>query len=167
MGRHKFLLTAEIQHKIDSDLKQIPNSKIVLKLTALKAATTHRQSDVAKMYNISRSTLQRWAFLYKNFGKEGLKAKPKGHNPSKLTKTEKAIVKQWIIDSKDHSGTLVHWTLRRLKQEIFDNFGKTVGKTPLWLSLKSMGLSLKKPRPRHYKADLKKQEDFKKNSSND
>ncbi len=167
MGRHKSLLTAEIQHNIDSDLKQIPNSKIVLKLTALKAASTHRQSDVAKMYNISRSTLQRWAFLYRNFGKEGLKAKPKGHNPAKLIESERETVKQWIIDSKDHSGNTVHWTLRRLKQEILNVFGKSVGKTPLWLSLKSMGFSLKKPRPLHYKADLKKQEDFKKNSSND
>jgi len=167
MGRHKSLLTVEIQHKIDADLKQIVNSDIVLKLTALKAAAVHRQSDVAIMYNISRSTLQRWAFLYKNFGKEGLKAKPKGHNPSKLTESEKETVKQWVLDSKDHSGNQVHWTLRRLKQEIFHNFGKTVGKTPLWLSLKSMGFSLKKPRPRHYKADLKEQEDFKKNSSND
>lgn len=167
MGRHKSLLTVEIQHKIDADLKQIVNSDIVLKLTALKAASVHRQSDVAKMYNISRSTLQRWAFLYRNFGKEGLKAKPKGHNPAKLTESEKDTLKQWILDSKDHSDNPVHWTLNRLKQEILNNFGKTVGKTPLWLALKSMGLSLKKPRPRHYKADLKKQEDFKKNSSND
>ena len=167
MGRHKSLLTAEIHCKIESDLKQIHNSEIILKLTALKAATTHRQSDVAKMYNISRSTLQRWASLYKDFGKEGLKVKPKGHNPAKLTKSEKETINKWILDSSDHSGTQVHWTLNRLKQEIFNNFGKTVGKTPLWLTLKAMGLSLRKPRPRYYKADLKKQEDLKKNSRND
>ncbi len=162
MGRHKFLLTNEILNKIETDLKQIPNNKTLLMLSALKAAATHNQRDVAIIFNISRSTLQRWASLYKDHGIEGLKPKPKGHNPSKLSKSEKETIKKWIIDCTDNSNNDVHWTLKRLKQEILNVFGKTVGKTPLWLALKAMGLSLRKPRPRHYKADLKKQEVFKK-----
>lgn len=167
MGRHKSLLTEEILCRIESDLKQIPNSHVILKLLALKAATSYKQSDVAQIYNISRSTLQRWAYLYKNYGIEALKPKPKGHNPSKLTNSEKAIIRKWIIDSIDSSDNQVHWTLKRLKHEVYKVFEKSVSKTPLWLTLRSMGLSLRKPRPRHYKSDLKKQEDFKKNSTND
>ena len=164
MGRPKTLLTDSIYNNIVSDLKKIPNSDLIFKLTALKAASFNKQSEVAKMYDISRATLQRWAFLYTKYGIEGLKPKPRGHNPSKLTVAEKEIIKQWIISCKDSSGRQVHWTLMRLKQEILNNFDKNVGKTPLWLSLKSMGLSLKKPRPKHYKSDKEKQEEFKKNS---
>lgn len=162
MGRHKSLLTTETLKKIETDLKQIPNNKTLMILTALKSAATHKQTDVAIMFNISISTLQRWAFLYKEYGIEGLKPKPKGHNPSKLSNLEKETIMKWIIDCTDHSNNSVHWTLKRLKHEILIIFGKTVGKTPLWLSLKAMGLSLRKPRPRHYKADFKKQETFKK-----
>jgi transposase len=167
MGRHKKLLSPDVYGKINSDLNRIPDHELIFKLTALKAASTNKQIDVANMYGISRSTLQNWARAYKYHGIEGLKPKPKGHNPSKLSASEKDTLRNWIINCSDNSGKKAHWTLRRLKKEILTVFGKEVGKTPLWISLKKMGLSLKKPRPKHYKPDPDLQDSFKKNSSID
>jgi transposase len=164
MGRQKKLLSREVCNRIISDLNNIPDHKIIFKLTALKAASTNKQADVANMFDISRSTLQRWAISYKNHGIEGLKPKQKGHNPSKLSFEEKETIREWIVDCKDQNNKNVHWTLKRLKQEILTVYGKEVGKTPLWILLKKMGLSLKKPRPKHYKSDSVLQEAFKKNT---
>jgi len=167
MGRQKKLLSAEVHNRIKSDLNNIPDNKIIFKLTALKAASINKQVDVANMFGISRSTLQRWAIAYKDYGVEGLKPKQKGHNPSKLTAEEKDKIRAWIVDSTDHNGKNIHWTLKRLKHEISTIYGKEVGKTPLWILLKKMGLSLKKPRPKHYKSDSDLQEAFKKNTNID
>lgn len=167
MGRRKELLSEETLKNIESDLQSIPNNVLLFRLTALKAASNNKHEDVAKIFNISRSTIQRWASSYTAKGVEGLKVKPKGHNPSKLSLEEQEIIKSWILDCIDHNGNNVHWTLHRLKKEILTVFNKEVGKTPLWMLLKRMGLSLKKPRPKHYKSDESKQASFKKNSNND
>lgn len=163
MGRNKELLSEDISKSIESDLRTMPNSVLLFRLTALKAASNNKQEEVARIFNISRSTLQRWANAYTTDGIEGLKPKPKGHNPSKLSQDEQEQIKSWILKCTDHNGKNVHWTLKRLKKEIQIVFGKEVGKTPLWLLLKKMGLSLKKPRPKHYKSDPILQEAFKKN----
>ncbi len=167
MGRHKSILTTDIQKRIDLELKNLPNSEIHFRLTALKAATTNNQEKVASIFAISRSTLQRWGNAFKNNGIEGLKNKPKGHKAPTLSEVEKEILKKWILTSDDNKGKKVHWTLKRLVLEISTVFGKKVGKTPLWLLMKKMGLSLKKPRPKHYKSNKELQESFKKNSRND
>ncbi len=108
----------------------------------MSAASNNKQEEVARIFNISRSTLQRWANSYTTNGIEGLKSKSKGHNPSKLSSDEQKEIKSWILKCTDHNGKNVHWTLKRLKKEIQIVFEKEVGKTPLWMLLKKMGLSL-------------------------
>lgn len=164
MGRPKLLMTYDLIQLVNTDLKEIKDSEVVLKLLAIKASFSHKESDVATIFNISRSTLLRWMSNYKNYGIEGCKNKSRGHNPSKLSDDEKSKIKEWVLTSKDSQGKQVHWTLKRLIKEILLVFNKEVTKTPLWLTLLSMNLSLKKPRPQHRNSDKKKQEDFKKNS---
>jgi transposase len=164
MGRPKLLLTNDLVQLVNSDLKEIKDSDVVVKLLAIKAAFDHKESEVATIFNVSRSTLLRWISNYKEYGIEGCKNKSRGHNPSKLNDEEKIKIKQWILTSKDRQGKQVHWTLQRLIKEILLVFNKEITKTPLWLTLLSMNLSLKKPRPQHRNSDIKKREEFKKNS---
>ena len=164
MGRPKLLLNNDIIQLVDFDLKEIKDSDVVIKLLAIKTAFTYKESEVATIFNISRSTLSRWVSNYKKFGIEGCRNKSRGHNPSKLSDEEKIKIKRWILTSKDKQGKQVHWTLQRLIKEILLVFNKEITKTPLWLTLLSMNLRLKKPRPQHKKTDLKKIEEFKKNS---
>jgi len=164
MGRTKTLINSDLIELVESDLSEIKDSDTVIKLKAIKAAYSHNESEVASIFDIARSTLERWAANYKKFGVDGLKNKSKGHNPSKLSQEEKEVIKEWILSGKDSNGHQVHWTLKRLIKEILMVFNKEITKTPLWLTLTSLNLSVKKPRPKHYKSDEAKQSEFKKNS---
>lgn len=167
MGRKKALISQEYQEIISKDIKQIPDNEVIIKLKAIQASINHKVAEVAEFYDIGQSTLMRWISTYKKFGIEGLKAKGRGHNPSKLSQTQKLGIKEWIISGKDSKGKQVHWTLKRLIKEIYLVYQIEITKTPLWLILISMRLSLKKPRPEHHKSDKDSQEAFKKNSRND
>ncbi len=167
MGRKKTLINSEIIEIIESDLANIQDSDLVIKLKTLKAAYKHKVEEVASVFEVDRSTIERWASNYKKYGIDGLKIKSRGHNPSKLSPEEKEIMKQCILNEKDSNGQQVHWTLKRLIKEIQLVFNKEITKTPLWLTLISLNLSVKKPRPKHYKSDETKQSEFKKNSRKD
>ena len=164
MGRKKTLVTPELLQLVESDISEIKNSDIVIKLKAIKASYSHKQSDVAEIFDIARSSIERWTSNYKKYGIEGLKNKSRGHNPSKLSEEEKAKIKEWILNGRDTKGKQVHWTLKRLIREIHTVFNKEITKTPLWLTLGALNLSIRKPRPKHYKSNEEEQVEFKKNS---
>jgi transposase len=140
MGRQKSLLNSDLIQLVESDLSEINDSDAVIKLTAIRAAYYHKESDVASIFNIARSTLERWIANYKNLGFDGLKNKSRGHNPSKLSEKEKNKIKEWVLAGKDSTGNQVHWTLKRLIKEISLVFSKEITKTPLWLTLISLNL---------------------------
>lgn len=167
MGRKKSLINSNVIESIERDLSKLKDTKLIIKLMALKASYTHKEAEVASIFNVSRSTIERWSSNYKKYGIEGLKPKSRGHNPSKLSDEEKEIVKQWILSEADSKGQPVHWTLKRLIKEILIVFNKKITKTPLWLTLNSLNLRVKTPRPKHYKSDEREQTEFKKNSKND
>ena len=164
MGRSKTLLDLSYQEVIASDLKNFANFETVIKLKAIMATLTYKESEVAEIFGISRSTLLRWVSTYKKYGVEGITNKSRGHNPSKLGTKEKEIIKEWIITCKDSQGKIVHWTLQRLIKEIKDVFQIEIKQTPLWITLHKMDIVLKKPRSKHHLSDDKAQEVFKKNS---
>jgi transposase len=166
MGRKKTLIDANYSEVIAKDIRSIKESEIIIKLIAIQASITHKESEVAEIFGIARSTLHRWISSYKVNGVEGCRAKSRGHNPSKLNLEQKAIIKEWIINSKDSQGKQVHWTLRRLIKEIAIVFEKEITQTPLWITLTSMNLSLNKTHPQHYKSDEVAKEVYKKNSRN-
>lgn len=167
MGRAKTLIDSSYSEAIAKDIRSISDSDVTIKLKAIQASITHKEATVAEIFGIARSTLSRWISNYKRHGIEGCRQRGRGHNPSKLSLEQKATIKDWVRSGKDNNGRQVHWTLRRLIQEISLIFGMKISKTPLWLTLHSMQLSLKKPRPQNYKADRNQQEVFKKNSRND
>lgn len=164
MGRPKLLLTNDLIESVNADLKKFKDSDVIIRLLAIKTAFNYPESEAAKIFNVSRSTLIRWISNYKEYGIEGCRNKSRGHNPSKLSNEEKFKIKQWILTSKDRHGKQVHWTLHRLIKEISIVFKKEITKTPLWLTLLSMDLRLKKTRPQHRNSNIQEREEFKKNS---
>ena len=59
MGRSKTLLDLSYQEVIASDLKNFANFETVIKLKAIMATLTHKESEVAEIFGIARSTLLR------------------------------------------------------------------------------------------------------------
>ena len=164
MGRRKTLSESIYREQIAKDLKSISESNVVIKLRAIESAMTHNEAEVAKIFNIARSTLILWIRKYRKNGLIGLRNQQRGHYPSKLSTQEKELIKEWIITCKDSKGKAVHWTLQKLIKEIKEVFQIEIKQTPLWITLRKMDLVLKKPRPKHHLSDDEAQDAFKKNS---
>jgi len=82
---------------------------------------------------------------------------------NKLNEDKWQQIKIWIVSGKSANNETVHWTLEKLKAEIANVYNIEITTTALWKNLKKLGLTLKKPRPIHNKADKEAQEAFKKN----
>ncbi len=164
MGRPKLAIDLALIRKAAVELKGLRDSQISIKLKAIIAAGTHRVKDVGEIFQVSSVTIFRWTRLFKQYGIEGLKPRPKGHMSSKLTDEHKERILRWIDKSENNLGEQIIWTIDKLRGEIKEVFSIEIGRTPLWKHLKKMGLVLRKPRPEHYKTDKALQEAFKKNS---
>lgn len=162
MARPKSNIDAKTVARAEEALEKIKDSKIAVQLKAIIAAAEHPVENVATILKVSVRSIFRWIEKFKEQGVEGLRDRPKGHMRSKLTEDHKGKLEQWIVRGKNVRGQAVHWTLKKLRRELGNNFGVHIGTTPLWKHLKKMDLVLKKPRPIHAKADRNAQEAFKK-----
>lgn len=162
MARPKSNIDAKTVARAEEALEKIKDSKLSVQLKAIIAAAEHPVENVATILKVSVRSIFRWIEKFKEQGVEGLRDRPKGHMRSKLTEDHKGQLEQWIVRGKNVRGQAVHWTLKKLRRELGNNFGVHIGTTPLWKHLKKMDLALKKPRPIHAKADRNAQEAFKK-----
>ena len=163
MARPKSNVNAKTVARAEEALEQIKDNKLSIQLKAIIAAAEHPVENVAKILKVSARSIFRWITKFKEEGIEGLRDRPKGHMRSKLTEDHKRCLEQWVVKGKNVRGEAVHWTLKKLRRELGNEFGVQMGTTPLWKHLKKIGLVLKKPRPLHAKADINAQETFKKN----
>jgi transposase len=162
MGQTKVSVNLETVAKAQEELAKIKDGKLAVQLKAIIASSQYSVETVAGVLTVSRRSVFRWIKKFKEQSVTGLKDQPKGHLPAKLNKEHKEQLEQWILKGENARGKKVHWTLKKLKGEVKKEFGMSIGTTSLWNQLKRMGLSLKKPRPVHAKADAQRQEAFKK-----
>ncbi len=163
MARPKRSVDALLIERAQVELKSIKDSRVSIRLKAIIASGTHTVKDVAEIFQVSSVSIFQWIKLFKKYGGEGLRDRPKGHMKSKLTDEHKERILNWIERSENSRGEKIIWTLDKLRREIKKVFNIKIGRTPLWIHLKKMGLVLRRPRPVHNKADKALQEAFKKN----
>ncbi|MFH0735497.1 MAG: winged helix-turn-helix domain-containing protein [bacterium] len=163
MSRPKISVDDALIQKATEELRKIEEGKLAIKLKAIIAYKKHNAELVAEVFQISIRNLFLWVNRFKEYGVEGLIDSPRGHNPSKLTQVQLEKIKEWIISCKTPDGKDIHWTLLKLKLHIQEQFKIFISTVALWNHLHAIGLSVKRPRPKHYKSDKEKQEDFKKN----
>lgn len=162
MGRSKEVIDEELGRQAAAELKKITDAKVCIRLQGIISSVSYPMSLVAQILGIHRHTLWRWIKCFRQDGVDGLRDKPKGHNPAKLNEGHKRCVERWLATSADRKGRQVHWTLRKLAAEIEAEFGIKVGITPLWQVVRRLRFRLKVPRPQHAKANVQLQEEFKK-----
>jgi transposase len=109
---------------------------------------------------------QNWLYQlvrrYNKYSIEGLKdgrIYNKGQEPL-LTEQQQQELYQLLL--KPHSDGGI-WTGPKVATWIAEKVGKTIPDKRGWIYLKKLGFTLKRPRPKHYRADKNAQEDFKKN----
>jgi transposase len=166
MARPKKSIDTALVEAAGRELEAIKDYKLSIRLQAIISMSNQPTATVAQVLGVSRQSLWKWVEKFRTHGIDGLKDRPKGHNPSTLTEKEKQQVAHWLAEGKNQRGRSVHWTIALLRQEVYDVFGKEVGKTPMWILIRKMGFRQKTPRPTHAKADLQEQDRFKKNRGN-
>ncbi|MCD6154223.1 MAG: transposase [Candidatus Verstraetearchaeota archaeon] len=164
MPRESQNFSHEIALEAEEEFKKLKEGKLATQLRAIMAFEDNTAEQIAKIFKVSVRTVFRWINKFSQYGIEGLKDRPKGHYQSKLTEDQKDQIKSWIKSGKNSKNEPVHWTLEKLKAEVAEVFNVEMTTTALWKNLDKLGLTLKKPRPVHHKADKEAQAAFKKNS---
>lgn len=163
MGRSKKIIDSELAAMAARELSSLTDKELHLRLLAVVKAYELPIGKVAGFFGVARDTVSRWILRFRDYGTEGLRDKPKGHNPSKLNPEQLDRISKWMENGRDEDGCFVHWTIGRLQLEIEKRFDVKIGETPLRGHVKRLGFKLKVPRPAHAKAIPEEQVEFKKN----
>jgi len=163
MSRPKSFFTNELAQRAQTDLDKLDEKKILRKLQAIVSPSKYPISTVADITGVAVETIWRWALSYVKSGVTGLYPKARRPKPSKLIPEQKAAVLSWLSTGKTPKGENTHWTLERLRYAIAEEYGVTLGINTIWVWLRKENWKLKVPRPKHYKADIEAQQEFKKN----
>ena len=140
-------------------LKEIPFSKVTVKLKAIAPLEINSILKVAQVFSVQRNTIKSWIRKFNNNGVEGLKLKIKSPRKSKLNDKQIEDLRSWI---KSNQG---NFTLLKIQKIIRENYGVEISHNGVWKMLKRLNYSHITARPVHYKQDKEKLEEFKKNSN--
>jgi transposase len=164
MARPKEVFDEDLAIQAKAAMEKLQDHKLCNRLQAIASCANQPVNTVAAVMGVSRHTIWRWAERFRSQGIDGLRDKPKGHNPAKLDEHKRQQIAQWLGTGTNHEGKGVHWTLELLSCEVERIFKIKVSIASLWVMVHSLGFRQKVPRPSHAKADAEEQERFKKNS---
>jgi transposase len=154
------LLDARVVSIAKKELKKLGQYGYVSrKLHAVIAASRHSIAEVAKVYDISRTTLISWIKHISESGVEQLKAPPGRHRKTKLSTSQLETVDSFIIDDPNI-------TIRALRAKIEETFGVLLGKSTVHRIMRQKYSHIT-PRPKHYQQDRSQVEEFKKKHEGD
>jgi transposase len=124
------------------------------------------RAEAARLAGMERQALRDAVVRYNAEGLAGLKHRPKGHPPQKLSEAEEAVFAAVIFRGPDpQTDGVSAWTRPDLCRWLAAHFGKTYHPSSLTRVLRRMGLSRQKVRPVHPQSDARAQERFKKRGS--
>jgi transposase len=156
MSQSSKLLSKEVTEKAKSQLKEIGKSAIISrKLEAVISAGKHGITEVAKIYDITRKTLTSWIKHVKNDSMEKLSAPPERKRKNKLNDAHRKQILSWIEEDSQI-------TIKAVRIRIEEEFEIVISKSTVHREIMKMGYSHITPRPKHFKQDPKKMEEFKK-----
>jgi transposase len=164
MSRTKDQSLQAVFLKAEDALSKIEDSRLIIKLLAIKGYATHEAKDIASIFQTQTRTVYKWVQRFSQCGVDGLRDKPKGHRQALLSKEQKQEISKWLDSSKTPDGKDINWTLESLCYYIKLNLGVEIKKSALANTLKKMDYRIRTPRPTHAKGSEKDKADFKKNS---
>ena len=151
MARPKAVIDATLAEKAEAALKDLPDSKVCIRLKAIISSAHYPVSLVSAIFGTDRTTLWRWIKRFASKGIAGLADEPKGHKPPKLGVEQRQQVANWLEEGRNRQGEPIFWTLQKLMLAIATEFGISLGQTATWDLVQQLGFRQKVPRPRHAK----------------
>lgn len=128
------------------------------RLKAIIASFNHPIKTVADIFDVDSTTITRWANKLKKNGIKGLVNAPK-HLDGIIVKHEhRQQVKRWLkVDP--------NITIGQVQKRLEEQFGIKISSATAHNTMKAVGFSHITARSVHYKQDMEKREEFKKNSN--
>ena len=119
------------------------------------------RAEAARLAGMERQALRDAVMRYNAEGLAGLHDRPRSGRPARLDETQKATLKQVVLDGPDVEATgLSAWTLSELCQEVEQRWGVAYHPSHLGKLMHQLDLSWQKARPSHPKADAAAREVF-------
>ena len=165
MPRPKDQSLQEVFLKADKALLEIKDSRLVMKLLAIRGYGNQQAKDIAALFNTQTRTVYKWVELFRLHGIQGLKDKPKGHRKAILEARHMEQISKWLDSGETPDGKAINWTLDTLGQYIYSEFGIVIKKSALSNTLRKMRYVIRKPRPTHANSTEQERSDFKKKNS--
>jgi transposase len=159
MSKISKILDASVVEAAEQALKKLgKHGYVSKKLNAVIAASKHNITEVAKIYDISRTTLTSWIKHIKDSRLDKLEAPKERRKKTRLDQLHLHEVKKWIELNPNI-------TINALKIKIEGEWEITLSKSTVHKVMKDLNFSYITPRPRHYKQDKTAVEEFKKKST--
>jgi transposase len=131
---------------------------------ALLAIEGREKLEIASVLGVARSTVEFWAYRYRDGGIAALTPKPYGGSKPKLTGEQAEAFKERFANGpKPHDGVC---TLRGkdAQQILNEEFGVNYSLSAVYDVLHRLKFSCLKPRPKHEKNDPEQMEQFKRSA---
>ncbi|MCJ8328806.1 MAG: helix-turn-helix domain-containing protein [Lentisphaeria bacterium] len=138
MARPKNDQLKELSDHAWEDLGKLDQAALCIKLIAIIQAEQEQIEKIAEQFDTSPRTVYRWIKNYKDEGLEGLTGGITGARESKLSPSQKELLKSWVTEKTDPMGKPTAWTLEKLKLVIKEQFNVDMSIMPLWTLLKNM-----------------------------
>lgn len=134
----------------------------------LQAAFLRKQGstlvEIADVVGRPFNTVSDWLRRFEEEGLKSAKDKPRLGRPKRLAEKQLLALKKDLVRGPVELGySEGFWSTRLVQHHVGKKFRAKFVARHMRRLLREMGFSLKKPRPRHYKADRAKQQRFKKN----
>lgn len=157
MAQSSKLLDHAVVQIAEQELKKLGSYGYVsMKLNAVIAAHKHGITAVAKVYDISRTTLTEWIKHIKTLAIQKLTT-PARNTTTKLNDEQKELVARWIAADPN-------LTIKALRLQIEEQMGIILAKSTVHRLIQKLGYAYITPRPVHHKQNKETHEVFKKKS---
>lgn len=159
MARKSNAISENLYERAKESLKKAGRSgELGRRLQAIISAKVHGITAVAKVYNITRSTLMSWIRSFEKESTRGLIIKPGRGRKSKIGPEIEENVRLMIKANPNI-------TIDQVRLKVMEKYDINVGRSTIHRLMKKLLFSYITPRPRHYKSDQGLQEEFKKKST--
>ena len=119
------------------------------------------RAEAARLAGMERQALRDAVVRYNAEGLVGLHDRPRPGRPARLDEIQKAELKQAVLDGPDVEATdLSAWALAELCREVEQRWGVSYHPSHMGKLVSRLGLSRRKARPSHPKADAAAREAF-------
>lgn len=133
------------------------NGTTANKLKAVSAAFKHGVHKVAAVFDVNPSSIYRWSKKIKNGDFESLVNQRKLKDGIVLKSKHKTEIAEWLKADPNH-------TIASVMLKLKEHFDITPSKSTVHRAMQACGYSYITPRPKHYKQDKTKVQEFKKKS---